>query len=196
MTRDKRKAQAQGFTLIELMVTVSIAAILMTVAVPSFTSFRRNAELTSVANKVVTSVNTARGEAMKRGMNAFLVPLNNGADWNAGWVAFVDKARTQVYDAAAEGVVTTQQAIPAGITVTGNGTAMGAVPYIMFDASGFSKTKSGGFGALAFSIKRNDVTAAEQPEQSRFVIVSSTGRVRVCKPVDASDANCNATSTQ
>lgn len=133
---------------------------------------------------------------MKRGMSAFLVPLDNGANWDAGWVAFVDKARTQTYNAAVDGVVATQQAVPVGIAVTGNGTATGTIPYIMFDASGFSRTKAGGFGALAFSIQRNDVTAAEQPEQSRFVIISRTGRVRVCKPVDANDLNCRATSDQ
>ena len=196
MTNYKQKASSQGFTLIELMVTVSIASILMLIAVPSLTAFRRNAELTSITNKLITSVNAARGEAMKRGMSAFLVPLDNGANWDAGWVAFVDKARTQTYNAAVDGVVATQQAVPVGITVTGNGTATGTIPYIMFDASGFSRTKAGGFGALAFSIQRNDVTAAEQPDQSRFVIISRTGRVRVCKPVDANDLNCRATSDQ
>ena len=196
MTPPRLRALSRGFTLIELMVTVSIAAILMAVAVPSFTSFRRNSELTSVANKVVGSINAARGEAMKRGMSSFMVPLDNGAIWNAGWVAFVDKTRTQIYNPAAEGNIAIQQTVPSGITVTGNGTATGTNPYIMFDASGFSRTKSGGFGALAFSVKRNDVTAAEQPEQSRFIIISSTGRVRVCKPISASDPNCSATSSE
>lgn len=186
----------RGFTLIELMVTVSIASILMLIAVPSFITFQRNAELTSVANKFITSVNAARGEALKRGVSAVVVPLNNGANWNVGWVAFVDKAKNQTYNSAAEGTVAVQQAVPGGITVTGNGTAAGAVPYIMFDASGYSRTKAGGFGALALSIQRNDVAAADLPEQSRFVIISSTGRVRVCKPLSGSDANCNATSTQ
>lgn len=192
------KVSARGFTLIELMVTVAIAAVLMLVAVPSLTAFRRNAELTSVANTVIGSMNAARGEAMKRNLSALVVPLDNGANWNAGWVAFVDKSATQTrsYDAAAEGIVATQQPVPAGIAVTGNGTAAGAVPYIMFDGSGFSRTKAGGFGALALQIRRTDVTAAEQPEQTRFVIVSSTGRVRVCKPISASDTNCNASLTQ
>ena len=186
---------SRGFTLIELMITVSIAALLLLIAVPSLTSFRRNAELTSVANKVVASINAARGEAMKRGMSAYMVPLDNGSDWGIGWASFVDKSatRTRTYNAAAEGAVAIQQAIPSGLTVVGNGTAVGAQAYIMFDASGFSRDKSGGFGALTFTIRRNDVTAAEQPEQTRFVIVSATGRVRVCKPSSASDTNCNAT---
>ena len=133
---------------------------------------------------------------MKRGANSFVAPLVDAAGWDGGWVAFVDKTRLQTYNASADGVVSTQQPVPSGIAVTGNNTASGATPYIMFDASGFSRTKGGGFGALALQVRRTDVPAAEQFDQTRVVIVSSTGRVRVCKPVSASDTNCQANSTE
>lgn len=187
---------SKGFTLIELMITVAIAAILMLVAAPGLTSFRQNAELTSIANKVTGSINAARGEAMKRGMNAVIVPLDNGSNWAMGWAAFVDKANNQTYSATAEGIVSTQEAVPPGITVVGNGTATGTVPYIMFDASGFARDKASGFGALTFRIQRTDVSTADQPSFTRIVIVSRTGRVRVCKPTSASDPNCKDTLTQ
>ena len=197
MNVNQTTSRDRGFTLIELMVTVSIAAILMLVAVPSLTAFRRNAELTSVANKVITSINAARGEALKRGMSAVMVPLDNATGWNAGWAAFVDKARNQTYNPAAEGTVALQQTVPSGITIAGNGIAGGTNPYIMFDASGFSQTKTGApSGNLTLSIRRNDVSAADQAEQSRLIIVSKTGRVRVCKPASASDPNCNPLSTE
>ena len=197
MTIHPPKIRSRGFTLIELMITVSIAAILMMVAVPSFTAYRRNAELTSVANKVVGSINAARGEALKRGMTAFIVPLDNGTNWDVGWAAFVDKSATrqQTYNATAEGVVSIQQAVPSGISVVDNRTAPDN-GYLMFDASGFSRTKAGGFGALALTIQRNDVAAADLPQQTRFVIVSSTGRVRVCKPLSSDDAKCRANSSE
>ena len=186
----------KGFTLIELMITVAIAAVLLLVAIPSLNSFQRNAELTSIANKVIGSISAARGEAMKRGMNAVVVPLDNGSSWSAGWAAFVDKANNQTYDSSATGIVAIQEAIPSGITVVGNGTAGESAPYIMFDASGFSRTKSSGFGALTLKIQRTDVATDDQPGQTRIVIVSSTGRVRVCKPASATDANCKDTLTQ
>lgn len=187
--------RSRGFTLIELMITVAIAAILLLVAVPSFTSFKRNAELTSISNKVIGSINAARGEAMKRGMSAFVTPLDNGTDWSVGWAAFVDKsaARLGTYTPSAAGVVSSERAVPAGITVTSNQPAP-ANGYIMFDASGYSRLKTGGFGALTLTVRRNDVPAADQPEQTRFVIISSTGRVRSCRPASASDSACNASS--
>lgn len=195
----KSTRRANGFTLIELMVTLAIAAVLMLVAIPNLNSFRKSSELTSVTNQVIGSINAARGEAMKRGMNAFVAPLDNGPSWSVGWAAYVDKttARSQAYVPGSDGVVAVQQAIPAGITVTGNGNAGAAAAYIMFDPSGFARSKApGGPGNLSLEIKRNDVPAADQLAQTRIIIVSVTGRVRVCKPTSATDADCKANLAQ
>jgi len=185
----KRKGST-GFTLIELMITVAIAAVLMMVAVPNLSAYRRNAELTSAANTFMASLNAARGEAMKRGMNAMVVPTSNGASWNAGWVIFVDTNRSQTYNESTDTVVSSQTALPAGINMTGVNSATGATPYVMFDASGYSRLKTGGFGALTLTIARTEGTASQQLDQTRRIIIASTGRVRMCKPASATDTNC------
>ena len=172
------------------MITLTIAAILMMVAVPNLSAYRRNAELTSAANTFVASLNTARSEAMKRGRYAMVVPTNNGANWNDGWVVFVDINRTQTYTESTDSVVATQIALPTGINMTGVNTATGGTPYVMFDPSGYSRDKSGGFGALTLTLARTEGTATEQLDQTRRIIIASTGRVRMCKPISASDANC------
>ena len=187
---DMQRRSSSGFTLIELMITLAIAAILLLVAVPNLSTFRRNAELTSAANTFVASLNTARSEALKRGRYAMVVPTNNGASWNDGWVVFVDIIRTQTYTESTDSVVATQTALPAGIVMTGVNIAAGATPYVMFDPSGYSRDKSGGFGALTLTLARTEGTAAEQLDQTRRIIIASTGRVRVCKPISAADANC------
>lgn len=156
------RRRPSGFTLIELMVTISIVAIAMAIAVPSMTTFMRNAELTSFANSLVSAINVARGEAMKRGMNAMAVPTD-GSNWSSGWVVFVDIDRSQAYETASDFTSLNQPAPPSYLTITASSgsTAAASPPYIMFDASGYSKTKSGGFGALTFEIKRNDVTGTD-----------------------------------
>ena len=55
-----------GFSLIELMVTVALISILLTLGVPSFSAILRNMTLTSQANNFVAAINLARSEAIRR----------------------------------------------------------------------------------------------------------------------------------
>jgi type IV fimbrial biogenesis protein FimT len=188
----------KGFTLIELMVTLSIAAILMMIAVPSLETYRRNSELTSATNTLLAAINAARGEAMKRGMRAMVVPIGNDNNWNAGWVVFVDSDGTQDFLATQDFTVLTQAQLPNYINVVGNGTANLGRAYIMFDPSGYSRTKTGGFNNLTINLARTDVPATSQASETRRIMILNTGRVRTCKPTSATDTNClaNPSSTQ
>ncbi|RYH22675.1 MAG: prepilin-type N-terminal cleavage/methylation domain-containing protein, partial [Alcaligenaceae bacterium] len=86
----------RGMTLVECLIAIAIAAVLMMVAVPGMSAYKRNAELTSTANRLLAAVNATRGEAMKRGVTAMLVPTGGGGDWNAGWTVFLDLDGKQV----------------------------------------------------------------------------------------------------
>lgn len=193
MNMSSIRARQLGFTLIELMVTIAIAAILMMVAAPSFVTFQRNSELTSATNTLIAAINAARGEAMKRGAFAMVVP-KDGAHWSSGWIVFVDKDLDKAFDTSEDEVVLDQIAPSDYITVSGTGAAAETSPYVLYDGSGYSKTKSGGFGALTFSIVRNDVSSAQASEQARRIIIAATGRTRSCRP--SQDTTCTASATQ
>lgn len=188
----QRHAFVKGFTLIELMVTVALVAILIAVAVPSLTTFQRNSQLTAFSNTMLASINTARGEAMKRGRYAMLVPAD-GTNWSSGWIVFVDINRSQAYEAANDVTILMGDLPPDYLTISGSGSTANSPPYIMFDASGYSKLKSGSFGASTFEIKRNDVSGTVQLAQTRRIKTASTGRVRVCTPSSSTDLQCSAT---
>jgi len=186
-------APTRGFTLIELMVTLAVAAILLMIAAPSFVAFQRNSELTSAVNDLVASVASARGEAMKTGMYAMIVPAY-GAAWSSGWVGFIDKDGDRTLSST-DPVISRQPALPSYLTVSTTGSASATPPYIMFDGSGYPKTISTGFGALTFSIARSDVADSARPEQSRNVMISVAGLIRSCKPASDSDPKCRAPTT-
>ena len=77
-----------GFTLIELMVTIAIAAILLGIAIPSFTDTIASNRLTTSANELVTALNLARSESVKRGVRTTLCKSTDGSscvttdDWS------------------------------------------------------------------------------------------------------------------
>ena len=191
------RTACRGFTLVELMITLTIAAILAFLAVPSLTAYKRNAELTAATNTLLAAINAARGEAMKRGMNTLVVPTNNGTDWNTGWVVFVDKdaARNQTYDAGVDEAILVQGAMPTYVTVSGTGIAdnTSPSPYIKFDASGYARSRSGGSGNLTLSLTRTDLAGAQLAEQTRRIKIANTGRTRTCKPASATDSSCSGT---
>lgn len=189
MTR--RSLSVTGFTLIELMVTLAIAAILLTVAVPSFIQFQRNSELTTLTNYLVAAINAARAEAMKTGMNALVVTANNDTDWSKGWLVFVDIDSDGIYSAG-DAIVMEQEALPSHITVSGTNTIAASPSYVRYSGSGFSKPKSGDLANASINLSRNDVSSTNY-SQIRRIKIAVTGRVRVCTPKSASDATCSAT---
>lgn len=94
-----------GFTLIELIITLAIAGILLGIAVPNFITFVQNSRLTSQANDLVTALNYARSEAIKRGVRTTVCSRATDATcagsttWDTGWLVFVDCNFDGVVDA-------------------------------------------------------------------------------------------------
>ena len=85
MTRNK------GFTLVELMVTIAIAAILLGVAMPAFQSVARNNAVRATTNDLISTINLARQQSMSMRTQVEVSPASGG--WNNGWsLAFADSS--------------------------------------------------------------------------------------------------------
>ena len=186
------KNRSAGFTLIELIVTIAIAAVLAALAAPSFIQYQRNSELTSLTNSLLAAVNAAKGEAIKTGKNAFVIPKGSG--WNSGWIVYVDMNRDNSYTEGTDIAVQTQDALKAYFSITGNSIAAGSTPYIKFDNSGYSVDNGAAPVALSLTIARTDAPSTSALEETRRVVVARTGRVRTCKP--SADTTCTSSATQ
>jgi type IV fimbrial biogenesis protein FimT len=85
-----------GFTLLELLVTIVVVSILLATGVPSFMEFIKNNRLSAQANNLVISIQAARSEAVKRGSGAVICASSDQAtcsgsdDWTTGWIVFSD----------------------------------------------------------------------------------------------------------
>ena len=89
-----------GFTLIEMLVTIALAATIATWSIPTFREARLNATRTREVNQFVQAVYLARSEAMKRNGVVSLCPTADGAScatdgtgWERGWIVFANLDR-------------------------------------------------------------------------------------------------------
>lgn len=107
-----RPIRSGGFTLIELMVTIAIAAILLGIGAPSFSEFIKNQAVRTASSDITTMLIFARSEANKRNTNITVTPASGG--WQNGWTVTVSSG----------GSTTTlgSQAAFAGLTITGPST--------------------------------------------------------------------------
>lgn len=184
MDIDRRGDLSRGFTLIELMVTIALLAVMLMLAAPSFVSFQRNSELTSTANSLLATMTAARAEAMKAGRNAYVVPASN-EDWTTGWFGYVDLDGSGTFTTG-DGKFGEQAVMPSSIAIATHADATGfkdgAEHYVRFSGSGYPTLKSGGFGGGALGLTNGS--------ESRRIVVNTVGRMRVCK---TSDTTCTPT---
>lgn len=110
-----------GFTLVELLVTVAVAAILLMVAVPGFQSLIRGNQATTEANALHTALLFARSEALKRRGSVTLCRSADGAscggNWADGWIVFNDTDADGALDAG-ETLLRVGSAVATGISLS------------------------------------------------------------------------------
>jgi type IV fimbrial biogenesis protein FimT len=91
-----------GFSLIELMVTIAIVAILLAVAFPSFEGSLRSNRMATASNELIASLSLARSEALRNPSGAVICTSDDGTscggDWNDGWIVWIDQDGDRVLD--------------------------------------------------------------------------------------------------
>lgn len=96
----RRAMRSAGFTLIELMITLVIMAIVITVGVPSFNDFISSQRVRSTASDIVSDIAFARAEAIKESRRTVMEPIAGANTWKRGWRICVDLNNDGDCDAA------------------------------------------------------------------------------------------------
>lgn len=95
------RQEARGFTLIELMVTIAVTAVLLGVGVPSFQRLQQSARTATTFHLLTSSLALARIAAVKQHAPVSVCPSSDGRYcrnepiWDDGWIVFSDPARAK-----------------------------------------------------------------------------------------------------
>jgi type IV fimbrial biogenesis protein FimT len=208
-----------GITLIEILVVVAIVAILAAVAAPNLSDLFINNRLSTAANEVVTAINTARSEAMRRGtvvtmQRCAAVDSATGcaqassaaADWSKGWFMFVDVNRNRQWNSGEE-VLRVGQVVKPEVnspltlyqnTLTiGSAAQNGSVGFCpdgrVFGVDCAEPTSAGNWSTIFVICYEEKLAVANKP-RSRAILVNREGRVRIASQ-DASGVPLNETET-
>ena len=192
MNRESVLRRHSGFTLLELMVAITIGALIFGLGIPSFRNYLRSAQLTSNANDLLGAFYLARGEAVKRRRDVVVcfsaapdaaTPTCDAGLQQAGWVVFQDTDADLVIDAGE--TILQRHAVPGGEVVIGSIPA-GNAGYFAYAPTGFGVTLAAGtpLAGIALCDSRGNASAnGGDLSRARGVVVSAAGRPRVTRSV-------------
>jgi type IV fimbrial biogenesis protein FimT len=158
-----------GLTLLELIITLTIASILMMIAIPSMKSYSLNDRLRTNVNALIGHLALARSESVKRSQQVSICASNNSitcsGSWDDGWIIYIDADVDNSFTAGEE-VIRVQQSLDGSNTLSATGIGM----QITYDYRGYAKP--GSVGSLLLCDNRSG-------PYGKTVRIATTGRVRL-----------------
>lgn len=164
--------QNRGFTLIELMVTLAIAAILATLSV-SIPKLLQHETITSEVNNLIADLSLTRSEAVKTGEQVLicksqdLTQCSNNINWDAGRLIFIDKNKNYQKDPG-EQIIRVRQPLPGFLSLKSTAWGPGNGRYLSYQPTGFIQQN----GTFAFCDRNRNA-------RPRGVIYMRSGRNRI-----------------
>lgn len=164
-----RSIQQAGFTLTELLIVLAIAAIMLTVGVPSLKYTLEINQLAAQTNRIVSALYLTRSEAVKRNARVTICKsadsanCSNGVGWQDGWIVFVDdgigggNSANGVRDGS-------ETVINIGGAADGRFTFAGSADFVSFAGDGTSRTAAGTLTNPVLIAQMSD-TQLEEPNR-------------------------------
>jgi len=159
-----------GFNMLELLISISVAAILLVLAMPSLRSISATNQAAAANNAIVTGLNMARASAITSGNSVSICPSADGAacaanSWHQGWIVFND---VNADGAAATTEITRVMSMRSGASQSGFGGT------IVFLADGTTNLASEETITSCF-------TDSQGPDSCLDVVVSAFGKIKSVK---------------
>jgi type IV fimbrial biogenesis protein FimT len=183
-----RHKRQSGYTLVELLTTISVMGVLSAIAIPGTKDIVQNNRRVNLTNNMVYSMHMARSEAVKRNQQITACPSIDGGncdntDWSTGWIIFNDIDRDREFSVdsdetiflhvnGSENIGITAETFTTRFTYRPNGRVMGTTTAI-------------NSGQFTFCDSRGS-------QEARVVIVNTSGGPKVShKQSDGSEPSCS-----
>ena len=151
-----------GFTLLELLVTLAVAAVLVAIAVPSYRDMVERNAMAASTNDLVGSLNYARSEAVTRGRETYVCPTQDKQTctgqgrWTEGWIVYAPDPGSDI--PTGENLLQVHGSVRDQLSIEG-------ASELVFDANGFTTNYSN--------------LRLESPEsnETRLICIARSGRI-------------------
>lgn len=166
-SRYRGARRVAGFTLVELMITIVVLAIIIAIAAPNFTSLINSNRLTGAGNELIAVLQTARTEALRRNRTVTVCSSANGTSCGQGptWIALIK---------GTGGEVLRQASFSSSVKTAGTGTEF------VFRSDGFARSAPTEDKFLDTTIKLCIDTKAPV-ENARLISLKSGSRISMAK---------------
>ncbi|MGQ3887446.1 GspH/FimT family pseudopilin [Legionella sp. CNM-1927-20] len=161
-----------GFTLLEFLIAIALAAVFLALAVPGYYSTIQNNKVVSVVNEISAAVHLARMEAIRRGVrvivcaaNSSLTACGSSAQWTQGWLVFIDANNNNGVDSSAD-IIRVHEALQTNLSITANSAL------ISFDGSGFLTS-----GAFTMTVNAPGCRG----DNVRIINITASGRLSLTR---------------
>lgn len=168
--------KCRGFTLVELIIGLSLIAILTAYGIPNYRTLKLNQTMTQEINRLSSTIGFARSQSIIASQHVILcatqsyTACDGNSQWHNGWMVFVDVNRDRTFDAG-DRMLLNENNMSQGLEAV----ASTYRPLIRFDQTGFSPGTN-------VTIRFCDDRGADH---GKAIIISNVGRPRIAQQVSS-----------
>ncbi|WP_252176430.1 GspH/FimT family pseudopilin [Endozoicomonas sp. 4G] len=168
---EPKRIKEQGFTLIELMITLLIAAIIVAMGLPQLREMSNSIRFSNIQQNLLSNLLYARSEAVKTGTNNIACASTDGATcsvtptlWSQGWIIFTDENSNGAFDSGIDTLKRSQTTDSIASITWSNSTP------IVFQGDGTVNNTSSGTFLICDNLTTSKI--------AKGVTINLSGRVR------------------